>query len=209
MHAKLFWPIVMHGCESWAIKKAEHWRIDAFELWCWRRLLRVPWTERRTNQSVLRKSTLNIHWKDWCWSWSSSTLANWYEELSHWKRPWCWERLRAGGEGDDRMRWLDGITDSMDLSWSKLRGDGKGRGRQAWCAAAQGVSNSQTWLRDWTARWRMQWGSTEGVTECWARRGKLLGYAFTQDSEFVSATQSFFWMIGTSVDGRWGVVKRR
>ena len=118
-------------------------------------------------------------------------------------------KIEAGGEGDDRMRWLDGITDSMDLSWSKLRGDGKGRGRQAWCAAAQGVSNSQTWLRDWTARWSMQWGSTAGVTECWARRGKLLGYAFTQDSEFVSATQSFFWMIGTSVDGRWGVVKRR
>ena len=73
---------------------------DAFELWCWRRLLRVPWTARRTNQSILRKSVLNIHWKDWCWS--SNTLAAWYEEPPHWKRPWCWERMRAGGEGDDK-----------------------------------------------------------------------------------------------------------
>ena len=73
---------------------------DAFELWCWRRLLRVPWTARRTNQSILRKSVLNIHGKDWCWS--SNTLATRYEEPPHWKRSWCWERMRAGGEGDDK-----------------------------------------------------------------------------------------------------------
>ena len=90
-------PVVMYGCESWTIKKPEHWRIDAFELWFWRRLLRVPWTARRFNQSIQRKSFLNIHWKDWCWS--SNTLATWCEELTHLKRPWCWERLRAGGEG--------------------------------------------------------------------------------------------------------------
>ena len=92
----------MYGCESWTIKKAEHWRIDAFELWCWRRVLRIPWTARRSNQSIWRISVLNIHWKDWCWSWNSSTLATWCKELTHLKRPWCWERLRAGGEGDDR-----------------------------------------------------------------------------------------------------------
>ena len=98
----------MYGCESWTIKKAECWRIDAFELWCWRRLLRVPWTARRSNQSILKISpgrleVLEDHWKDWCWSWSSNTLATWWEERTHLKRPWCWERLRvAGGEGDDR-----------------------------------------------------------------------------------------------------------
>ena len=91
----------MYGCESWTIKKAEHQRIDAFELWCWRRLLRVPWTARRSNQSVLKEIILNIHWKDWCWSWNSNTLATWCEDLTQWKRPWCWERLKAG-EGDDR-----------------------------------------------------------------------------------------------------------
>ena len=72
-------------------------------LWhSWRRLLRVPWTTRRSNQYILKKSVLNSHWKDWCWSWNSNTLAPWCEELTHWKRPWCWERLKEGGEGDDR-----------------------------------------------------------------------------------------------------------
>ena len=94
--------VVMYGCESWTIKKAEHQRIDAFEFWCWTRLLRVPWTARRSNQSILKESDLNIHWKDWCWSWNSNTLATWWEELTHWKRSWCWERLKAGGEGDGK-----------------------------------------------------------------------------------------------------------
>ena len=91
----MVFPVVMYGCESWTIKKAERQRIDAFELWCWRRLLRVPWTEKRTNQS-----TLNIHWKDWCWSWNVIILVTWCEELTHWKRPWCWERVRTGEEDD-------------------------------------------------------------------------------------------------------------
>ena len=94
--------VVMYGCESWTIKKAEHQRIDAFEFWCWTRLLRVPWTARRSNQSILKESDLNIHWKDWCLSWNSNTLATWCEELTYWKRPWCWERLKAGGEGDGK-----------------------------------------------------------------------------------------------------------
>ena len=98
----MVFPVVMYGCESWTIKKSEHWRIDAFELWYWKRLLRVSWTAKRSNQSIHRKSVLNIHWKDWCWSWSSNTLATWCEELTHLKRPWCWERLKAGGEGDNR-----------------------------------------------------------------------------------------------------------
>ena len=93
----------MHRCDSWTIKKADHQRIDAFELWCWRRLLRVPWTARRSNQSILKEISPGVHWKDWCWSWNSNTLATWCKELTHLERPWCWERLRAG-EGDDR-RW--------------------------------------------------------------------------------------------------------
>ena len=95
-------PVVMYGCESWTIKKAECWRIDAFALWCWRRLLRVPWTARRSSLSILKESTLNIHWKDWCWSWSSNTLATWCEEPTYWKRLWCWERLKAGEEEGNR-----------------------------------------------------------------------------------------------------------
>ena len=98
----MFFPVVMYGCESWTIKKAENWRIDAFELWCWSRLLRVPWLQGDPTSPSWRKSVLNIHWKDWCWNWNSNTLATWCKELTHWKRPWCWERLRAGGKRDDR-----------------------------------------------------------------------------------------------------------
>ena len=87
----MVFPAVMYGWVSWTIKKSEGWRVDSFELWCWRRLL-----DSKEIKLVKRKSTLNILWKDWCWSWSSDTLATW------WKMPWCWERLRAGGEGDNR-----------------------------------------------------------------------------------------------------------
>ena len=105
-------PGVMYGCENWTIKKAEHWRTDAFKLWCWRRLFRGPWTAKRSNQSILKEINPNIHWKDWYWSWSSSALATWYEELTHWKRPWCWERLRARKEGGGRGwdGWMISLT---------------------------------------------------------------------------------------------------
>ena len=83
----MVFPVVMYGCESWTIKKAKSQRIDDFKLWCWRKLLRTPWTARRSNQSIQRKSFLNIHWKDWCWSWNSNTLATWCEELTLWKDP--------------------------------------------------------------------------------------------------------------------------
>ena len=101
--------VVMYGCESWTVKKAEHRKIDAFELWCWRRLLRVPWTARRSNP---RRSVLGVHWKDWCWSWNSNTWATSCKELTHWKRPWCEEGLGAGGEGDDRGWgcWMASLT---------------------------------------------------------------------------------------------------
>jgi len=91
--------VVMYGCESCTMKKAEHPRTGAFKLWCWRRFLRVPWTVRRSNQSILKEITLNINWKDWCWDGSSNALATWCKEQTLWKTPWCWERLRAGGEG--------------------------------------------------------------------------------------------------------------
>ena len=96
----MVFPVVMYGCDSWIIKKAEHWRIDAFELWCWIRFLRVPWTARRSKQSILKEISPGCSLKDWCWSWNSNTLATWCEELTHWRSPWCWERLRAGEEDD-------------------------------------------------------------------------------------------------------------
>ena len=108
----MVFPVVMYGCESWTVKKAERQRIDAFELWCWRRLLRVPWTAKRSTSPSYRRSVLGVHWKDWCWSWNSNTLTTWCEELTHLKRPWCWDRLKAGGEGDDRGwdGWMASLT---------------------------------------------------------------------------------------------------
>ena len=94
----MVFPLVMYGGESWTVKKAEHWRIDTFELWCWRRLLRVPWTARRSNPSILKEIS------PWC-SLEGLMLKlklQYFGHLSHWKRPWCWERLKAGGEGDNR-----------------------------------------------------------------------------------------------------------
>ena len=135
----MVFPLVMYGCESWTIKKAESWRIDAFELWCWRRLLRVPRTARRSNQSIL-KEIKNTHWEDRSWSWSSNILATWFEELTHWKRPWFWERRR----GWQRMRWLDSITESMGMNLSKLQEiveDGR-----AWQAIVHEATKSQTRL---------------------------------------------------------------
>ena len=94
----LAFPVVMYGCENWSLKKAECWSIDAFELWCWRRLLDC----KRSNQSVLKEINPEYLSKDWCWSWNFNILATWCEELTHWKRSWCWETLKAGGERDDR-----------------------------------------------------------------------------------------------------------
>ena len=98
----MVFPVVMHGCESWTINKAEHWRIYAFELWCWRRLLRVPWTAKRSNQSILKEISPEYSLEGLVLKLKLQNLATWCEELTRWKRPWCWERLKVGGEGDDR-----------------------------------------------------------------------------------------------------------
>ena len=178
----------MYGCESWTVKKAEHWRIDVFELWCWRRLLRVPWSARRSNQSIERKSVLNIHWKDWCWSWNSNTLATLCEELTHLKRPWCWKRLKAGGEGDDRGwdAWMASPTlwtwvwvDCRSWWWT-------GRPGVLWFMGSQRVGHNWVTELNWT-EWSsgfpyfLQFKSEFGYKEfmIWARSQLLILFLLT------------------------------
>ena len=144
-------PLVMYGCESWTVKKAEQQKIDAFELWCWRTLLRVPWTARRSNQSSWRRSVLVVHWKDWCWSWNSNILATSWEELTHWKRPWCWEGLGVEGEGDDRGwdGWMASLTRWI---WVWIMGGSDGQGGLA-CCDSWGRKESDTIERlNWRGR---------------------------------------------------------
>ena len=98
----MVFPVVMYRCERWTMKKVEHWRIDAFELWCWRRLLRVPWSTRRSSQSILKEISPEYSLEGPMLNLKLQYLATWCKELTHLKRPWCWERLKAGGEGDGR-----------------------------------------------------------------------------------------------------------
>ena len=150
----MVFPVVMYRCESWTVKKAEHWRIDAFELWCWRRLLRVPWTARRTNQSILKEISPGYSLEDWCWSWNSSTLATSCEELTHWKDSDAGRDCGAGGERDDRGwdGWVASLTRWKWVEWTP--GDGDVQGGLACCDSCDCKESDMTERLNWT---EMNW----------------------------------------------------
>ena len=182
----MVFPVVMYGCESWTIKKAEHWRTDAFELLCWRRFLRVPWTARRSNQSILKEISPECSLEGRMLKLKLQYFGHLSKEVTHLKRPWCWERLKAGGEWEER-RW-DGWMASLS-QWTWVWASSR---RWWWTGRPESMGSHRV---------RHVW-ATE-LTDCSARNWELLCY-LTPTSPAWSREQGELWDLGPppSASGR-------
>ena len=139
----MVFPGVMYGCESWTIKKAEHQRIDDLNCGVGEDSWGSLGLQGDPTSPSWRRSVLSVYWKDWCWNWNSNTLATWCEELTHWKRPWCWEGLKAGGEGDDRG-WDGWMASPTQWTWVWVNSGSWWWTGRAWRVAVHGFAELDT-----------------------------------------------------------------
>ena len=199
----MVFPVVMYGCESWTIKKAEHRRTDAFELWCWRRLLRVPWPAKTSNQSILKEISPEFSLKRLMLTWNSNPLASWCKELTHWRGPWCWKRLRAGGEGDD-WGWDGWMASPTQWTWVWVNS-----GSWWWTGkprVLQSMRSQESDSTDWLTWTELMWGNDSlektlvmGKVEGRRRRGR-------QRMRWMASPTPYTWVSASS--GSWWTRKR-